>query len=99
MLARRRLEGDYFTVHACGKMCTPDGDISILDALHNGGAMPLHCLCVHSHNLCQCVERHIPNVVVPAHDTDRLLSMSKCTCGKSCMQRSVLQDLLKAFDA
>jgi hypothetical protein len=75
-------------------MCTPDGNISILDALHNSGAMPLHCLCVHSHNLCQCVERHISDVVVPVHSTDQL-SMSLCACSAAyCML-----DLLKAFDA
>ena len=73
------------------EMGTPDGDISILDALHNSGAMPLHCLCVDSHNLCQCVQRHIPDVVVPVHGTDRLMSMSACTHGKSCMLRSILQ--------
>jgi len=40
------------------------GDVRILQALQNGGAMPLHRRRVRVHRSQQRVQRHVPNVLV-----------------------------------
>lgn len=39
-------------------MAVPSG-MSYLDALDHSAAMALHCLCVHGHDLDECVEGHV----------------------------------------
>mmetsp|Transcript_2491 Transcript_2491/g.7354 ORF Transcript_2491/g.7354 Transcript_2491/m.7354 type:complete len:386 (-) Transcript_2491:484-1641(-) len=44
----------------------PDRDVVVLEAIDDGGAMPLHGLHINSDNTLQRRKRHVPNVVVPA---------------------------------
>ena len=66
MLAPNAYRRGCFGLQAIVDICVPDGHISILDALNNSCAVPLHSLGVYSYHLCQGVQGHISDVVVSA---------------------------------
>ena len=59
------LSGQKLPAEGPGQGRAPaDGDVCVLDALHDCDAVPLHGLRVYAHHLGQCVERHVAQVVV-----------------------------------